>query len=79
MNCFDNVVDLELSKSSLKFNEVMNSEEAAAYLRIPVGTLRNWTSNGKIPFRKLGRLNRYLKDDLRNLLDSNKRGGFNGN
>jgi excisionase family DNA binding protein len=52
----------------------LSSEEAADYLRIPVGTLRNMTSNGRVPHYKLGRLNRYLEADLKKLLLSQKRG-----
>lgn len=51
-----------------------STEEAADFLRIPVGTLRNMTSNGLVPYYKLGRLNRYLEFDLNRLLLSNKRG-----
>lgn len=55
-------------------DEWLSSEEAANYLKIPVGTLRNMTSNGQLPFYKLGRLNRYLRSELKKLLLSNKRG-----
>lgn len=53
----------------------MTTEEAASYLRISPATLRNVTSNGKIPVYKLGRRNRYLKSDLDDLLRATKRGG----
>ena len=53
----------------------MTTEEAASYLRISAPTLRNLTSNGKIPVYKLGRRNRYLKSDLDKLLEATKRGG----
>ncbi len=69
---------LELSYGSLTL-EWMNSDEAANYLRIPIGTLRNKTSVGEIPYAKLGRSNRYFRDDLRNLLFSQKKGGSDGN
>lgn len=64
---------------SLTIEEWMTSAEAADYLRMPIGTLRNQTSIGVIPYTKLGRSNRYHRDDLRNLLLSQKRGGLNGN
>lgn len=54
--------------------EWMTTEEAACFLRLPVGTLRNWTSAGKVPYRKFGRLNRYKKSELEDLLETNKRG-----
>jgi excisionase family DNA binding protein len=59
--------------SSLKI-EWLDSEEAAKLLRISVGALRNMTSNGQIPFYKLGSRNRYRKDELENLLLSQRKG-----
>jgi excisionase family DNA binding protein len=56
--------------------EWLNSEEAAMYLRISVKALRNMTSNGLLPFYKLGRRNRYRKDELETLLRSQKRGQY---
>lgn len=56
--------------------EWLNSEEAARLLRISVKALRNMTSNGQLPFYKLGRRNRYRKDELESLLRSQKRGQY---
>lgn len=69
---------LNIDFGSLTIEEWMTSVEAAHYLRIPIGTLRNMTSDGRIKYTKLGRVNRYHRDDLRNLLLSQKRGGLNG-
>lgn len=63
------------SECSLKI-EWLNSEEAAEFLRISIKGLRNMTSNGKLPFYKLGRRNRYRKDELEALLLSQKRGKY---
>ena len=60
--------------SSLK-TEFLDSREAAAYLRLSVGALRNMTSNGQVPYYKLVGRNRYLKSDLQGLLLRNRRGG----
>lgn len=58
-------------------SEWLTTKEAAAFLRIKVGTLRNWTSDGKIPpaaYRKTaprgrkGGRNLYLKSALEELL-----------
>ena len=67
--------------SSLKNEEevFMTTEEAATYLRISCGTLRNMTSNGRVKFYKLGRSNRYLQSDLRALVFSQPRGVNYGN
>lgn len=67
------------SQSSLKIEEWLNTEEAARYLGLSVGSLRNMASNGQIPYYKLGRRNRYHLPQLREFLLSNRRGGFNGN
>lgn len=60
-------------------SEWMNSDEAAAYLRISPYQLRNLTSNGRVPYYKFGRSNRYLRRELRELLLGQARGGSNGN
>ena len=65
--------------SSLKTEKMMSTEEAAEFLGISVGSLRNMTSQGKIPYFKLGRRNRYSRNELTQLLLSNKRGGCYGN
>ncbi len=59
--------------------EWLDSTEAASYLGLSVGSLRNMTSNGHIPHYKLGRRNRYRLEDLRVLLLSQRRGAPNGN
>jgi excisionase family DNA binding protein len=38
--------------------------EAAAYLGISLGTLRNWTSARYVPFARRGRVVRYRRHDL---------------
>lgn len=48
----------------------LSTEQAAEYLGISVGSLRNRVSCGEIPRRKLGRLNRYLRSELDALLVS---------
>lgn len=69
----------DMSESQQFFeNEWLTAEQAARYLGLSVGALRNSTSNGQIPYYKLGRRVRYLKSELRNLLLQNRRGGANG-
>lgn len=63
-------------KSSLTIQEWMTTEEAADYLRVTVGALRNMTSNGLVPYHKLGDRNRYRFEELRDLLLLQKRGGI---
>lgn len=59
--------------------EWLTSKEAAKYLCLPIGSLRNLTSSGKIPYYKFGRLVRYRLVELREILLMNKRGGSNAN
>jgi excisionase family DNA binding protein len=71
--------DFAFGSGSLKTREWLTSEQAADYLGLSVGALRNMTSNGQVPYHKLGRRNRYLRVELRQLLLSQKRGARNGN
>lgn len=61
----------------LSDKEWLSTAEAADYLGIPIGSLRNLTSNGKLPYYKVPgtRLNRYLRTELRELLLRERRGG----
>jgi excisionase family DNA binding protein len=42
----------------------MTPQETAVYLKIALGTLRNWTSARFIPFVKRGRIVRYHRDHV---------------
>lgn len=42
----------------------MSPEQAARYLGIALGTLRNWTSARYIPFARRGRVVRYHRDAI---------------
>ena len=77
--CNDATSALEASTSSLKTEEWLDTKQAAIFLRMTVGALRNMTSNGHIPYYKLGRRNRYRMSELRSLLLSQKRGVNYGN
>lgn len=63
------------SGESLFEKEWITTAEAAAYLGLTVGVLRNMTSNGQVPYYKLGNRNRYRVVDLRALLLAQRRGG----
>lgn len=66
--------------SSLKFeDDILTTNEAAIFLKISVGTLRNLTSNGKVPYYKFGRRNRYFKSELLGLILNKPKGGLHGN
>jgi excisionase family DNA binding protein len=51
---------------------------AAAYLGIAIGTLRNWTSFGRVPYVKRGRVVRYHRDELDQWLAAAKGNGTRG-
>jgi len=74
----DQSVPATNDSSSLKTEKMMNTTEAADFLGISVGSLRNLVSQGKIPYYKLGRRNRYSRNELTQLLLNNKRGGSYG-
>ena len=59
--------------------EFVDANATALYLKIPVQTVRNMTSNGKLPYYKFGRLVRYRICDLRRLLLDQARGVHYGN
>ncbi len=61
-------------KSSATEDRFLSTHEAARYLGLPSQSLLNMTSNGKIKHHKLGRRNRYLLSDLKQLLLANQRG-----
>lgn len=70
---------LESSLATELESEWLDSNEAAAFLRISPFNLRNLTSAGRVPYYKFGRLNRYLRSELRELLTAHPRGGSRGN
>jgi excisionase family DNA binding protein len=53
----------------------MGAEEAARYLGIALGTLRNWTSLGFIPCVKKGHVTRYHREVIDNWLAEGGRPG----
>jgi excisionase family DNA binding protein len=55
-------------------SEWMTTSEAAEYLRLSKYEVRNLSSNGVIPYYKLGRRNRYLLSELHQLLLTTKGG-----
>ena len=54
--------------------DLLTAQEAADYLRIPIGSLYVRISRKQIPYARLGRLLRFKKSDLDRLLESQYRG-----
>lgn len=72
----DRFFDKSIETSRTK--EWLTTEEAAHYLGLTPGALRNMTSNGCVPYYKLGRRNRYRVEDLRKLLFNQRKGVCHG-
>ncbi len=70
---FDNPIKSDRYRR-LESEQWLTSPEAASFLRVSVATLRNLASNGRVPFYKFGRSNRYRMADLVKMLLSNKKG-----
>lgn len=65
---------------SLKTEErILSHKEAAEYLRLSPKALYNLCSQGKVPYLKFGRRNRFRFNDLKAFILSEPRGGFYGN
>jgi excisionase family DNA binding protein len=62
-----------------EYREWLTSAEAAQYLGVSPSQLMNLTSSGRVPYYKLGRSNRYLVSELRELLMSHPKGERHGN
>ena len=58
--------------------EWLTTKEAADYLRISSKCLFNLASNGKVPYFKFGRRNRFLLSNLKDLLLAQPRGDSYG-
>lgn len=65
---------VEPPSSDFSLSEWLTTEQAARYLGLSPASLRNMTSNGQIPFYKLGNRNRYRLVELREILLSSRRG-----
>jgi excisionase family DNA binding protein len=46
------------------FPSIMNAAQVARYLGVEEKTIRNWTSEGKIPYKKVGSAVRYMKSEI---------------
>ena len=52
----------------------MTVEEVAIYLRLSKKVIYNLTSNGYLPYYKIGQRNRFLKSEIDELVQSQKVG-----
>lgn len=74
---FENPVSCELDEKVSSLDQVrwLTSSEAAQYLRISVSSLKMMVYRGQVRVRKLGRRNRFLREELERLftISSNKK------
>ena len=59
------------SKVSTAFHEILTPEQVIAYLQIKRATLYDWVYRDKIKYYKLGKLLRFKKSEIDELLVSN--------
>lgn len=52
-------------------NSLLTPQEAADYLKIKLSTIYNWSFRRVLPMCKVGKLNRYRKDDLDIFINKN--------
>ena len=64
---------VEEKKSEMKESSNMTAKEVADYLGVKTKTIRNWTSEKKIPFVKLGGSVRYPRERIDNWLKSKEK------
>jgi len=64
---------IEVKKTELKVSENMNAKEVANYIGFGIKTIRNWTSEGKIPSIKIGSAVRYPKERIDNWLKTKEK------
>lgn len=60
------------SSSNLFFDNLiwLSTEEAAEYLRVSIGSIKNLVYRGVLKPRKLGRLNRFKREEIDRLLET---------
>lgn len=51
----------------------MTAEQVAEYLQLDIKTIRNWNSENKIPYVKLGGSVRYPKERINNWIKSKEK------
>lgn len=69
-NCTEEFISLDENLNK----RWLSSSQAAKYLSISNATLRNLASNGKIPYYKFGRRNRYCVYELDKMIIMEPRG-----
>ena len=74
----ERLLELELQNRSLKTEEWLDTKQAAAFLGITEGSLRNMVCRRKLSYHKLGSRNRYAKSELQDLIVPARKEESNG-
>jgi excisionase family DNA binding protein len=64
----------EWASPDIALPEIMTARQVAHYLNFELKTIQNWTSQGAIPFKKVGGSPRYLKSEIDGTLKANTLG-----
>ena len=64
----DEIISNEQKK---KEKELMNARELCEYLGVHIGTVNNWKSQGKLPFKKLGKRIFFERAEVKRALSDN--------
>jgi len=57
-------------KPEIDYPDIMTQSQVADYLQYKLKTIQNWTSEGKIPFKKVGGDPRYSKKEIDEAIES---------
>lgn len=74
----NDVKDKWESGSQFFDNQLLTVEKLSRFLDVPAATIRDWVYRRKIPFRKVGRLVRFVMADISNWLESGKKDANRG-
>ena len=53
-------------------HEVLTLKETAHFLRISIGTLKKMIENNEVPYKKIGKQSRFLKEELITFMKENR-------
>ena len=59
-----------MQKGGFKMQKLFTAEQAAEILQVKKSTIYDWVYRGKIRHVKLGKMLRFLEDDIKHLINS---------
>ena len=70
------VAGVKRPRAAVRPARLLGVREAAAYLGLQPGTLRNWLSAKRLPYVKIGRLTKISMEDLDHFIEQNTVKGY---